>query len=301
MRLAATAVLALLLLAVAAEAQPAVVASGSYPEGLLWHNGRMMFTEMGADRVNIIESGAAREFWRSAGCGPTSIAPFGANGYLVNCHHGREVVEVTAAGVTARRFRSANGVPIQNPNASVSDGQGGVFFSDSGQFSALAPSTGKVFHLTAAGVMTEVVGQLRYANGVNFDPATRTLYVSEHLARRVLALALDRRHQVSTRKVFADFSEHEATRQHSYPLGGPDGIALYPGYLAVAEYGESRVHVFDRDGRHRVTLKVSMPFVDTVAWDGAGNLYAGGSFQNTRAPFEGAVVRFPPSEWQRKP
>ena len=69
--------------------------------------------------------------------------------------------------------------------------------------------------------------------------------------------------------------------------------------LAVAEYGEGRVHLFDRDGQHRNTLKVSMPFVDTVAWDGAGNLYAGGAFQNTRPPFEGAVVRFPQSDWEK--
>jgi hypothetical protein len=71
--------------------------------------------------------------------------------------------------------------------------------------------------------------------------------------------------------------------------------------MAVAEYGEGRVHIFDRDGRHQTTLKVSMPFVDTVVWDDAGNLYAGGAFQNTRPPFEGAVVRFPQSDWGRKP
>jgi sugar lactone lactonase YvrE len=298
----AAACFALLLSASAAVAQqPAVVASGAYPEGLLWHNGRMLFTEMGADRVSVIESGSTREFWRSAGCGPTSIAPFGPNAFLVNCHLGREVVEVSAAGVTGRRFRAANGTPLQDPNASAGDGQGGVFFSDSGQFSTLAPSTGKVFHLSAMGVMTEVVGQLRYANGVNFDPDTRTLYVSEHLARRVLALTLDRRNQVSARRVFFDFSSHPATREHSYPLAGPDGIALRPGYLVVAEYGEGRVHVLDREGQHKVTLKVSMQFVDTVAWDGSGNLYAGGSFQNTRPPFEGAVVRFAPNDWQRAP
>ena len=64
--------------------------------------------------------------------------------------------------------------------------------------------------------------------------------------------------------------------------------------MAVAEYGEGRVHIFDRDGHHLNTLKVSMPFVDTVIWDDAGNLYAGGSFQNSRPPFEGAVVRFSP-------
>ena len=47
-------------------------------------------------------------------------------------------------------------------------------------------------------------------------------------------------------------------------------------------------------GKHLNTLKVAMPFVDTVGLDDAGNLYAGGAFQNTRPPFEGAVVRFAP-------
>jgi gluconolactonase len=297
-----TLALAALLLSGAAAAEPAVVASGSYPEGLLWHGGRMYFTEMGADQVTLIENGATRPFWRDPGCGPTSIAPFGPTGFLVNCHLGKMVVEVSATGVTGRRFRSAaGGAPIQDPNASVGDGEGGVFFSDSGVFSLQAPATGAVYHVTAMGVMTAVLGQIRYANGVNFDTASRTLYVSEHLGRRVLALTLDRRHQVTAKRVFADFAQHPATREHSYPLAGPDGIALYPGNVAIAEYGEGRVHLFDRDGRHVNTLKVEMPFVDTVAWDGAGQLYAGGSFQNTRPPFEGAVVRFAPAEWQRTP
>jgi hypothetical protein len=44
-----------------------------------------------------------------------------------------------------------------------------------------------------------------------------------------------------------------------------------------------------------------MPFVDTVVWDSAGNLYAGGAFQNIRPPYEGAVVKFAPSEWAKAP
>jgi gluconolactonase len=212
------------------------------------------------------------------------------------------MVEVSASGVTGRKFAaSRDGVPLQDPNASVSDGQGGAYFSDSGIFDPQAPSTGRVYHLSAMGVMTEVVGGIHYANGVNFDPASRTLYVSEHLSRRVLALTLDARQRVTARKVLIDFARTDATRQFTYPLAGPDGIALRPGLMAVAEYGEGRVHIFDRDGRYRNTLKVSMPFVDTVIWDDAGNLYAGGSFQNSRPPFEGAVVRFAPEEWERKP
>jgi len=283
-----------------AQAEPAVVASGSYPEGLLWHGGRMYFTEMGADRISIIENATTREFWRETGCGPTSIAPFGPSSFLVNCHLGQQVVEVSAAGVTGRRFRAAsNGVRLGDPNASAGDGQGGVYFSDSGVFSVRAPATGRVYHLSAMGVMTEVVSGIKYANGVAFDPAARTLYVSEHLARRILALTLDTRQRVTATRVFTDFSQHEATKAYSYPEAGPDGLILRPGLLVVAEYGEGRVHLFDRSGKHLHTLKVAMPFVDTVAFDGAGHLYAGGAFQNTRPPFEGAVVRFAPGEWQK--
>ncbi len=281
-----------------AAAEPVIVASGAYPEGLLWQGGRMYFTEMGADRVSIIGNGTTQQFWSDPGCGPTSIAPFGPNGFLINCHLGKHVVEISATGVTGRRFRNAGSVPIQDPNASVTDGQGGVFFSDSGIFSVSAPATGKVYHLTAMGVMSEVVGQIRYANGVAFDPGTRTLFVSEHLNRRILALTLDRSQRVTATRVFADFAKVPAARSHTYPEAGPDGIVLRPGVLVVAEYGEGRVHVFDRDGNHRKTLSVAMPFVDTVAFDGEGNLYAGGSFQNMRPPYEGAVVRFAPAEWQ---
>jgi sugar lactone lactonase YvrE len=291
--------LAFLLAAGAAAAEPVVVASGAYPEGLLWHGGRMYFTEMGADRVSLIEQGGKREFWRDPGCGPTSIAPFGPSGFLVNCHLGHAVVEVSGEGTTGRRFRNApNGVSVQDPNASIGDGQGGVFFSDSGIFDLRAPSTGRVYHLSAMGVITEIVGGLKYANGVNYDPATRTLYVAEHLARRVLSFTLDSRQRIAANRVLVEFAQVPAAKSYTYPLAGPDGIALRPGMLAVAEYGEGRVHLFDRTGRHLNTLKVPMAFVDTVQWDGGDNLYAGGAFQNTRPPFEGAVVRFAPAEWQ---
>src|ERR1700748_3531295 len=96
--------LALLLLALPVQAEPAVVASGSYPEGLLSYGGRIYFTEMGADRVTIIENGATREFWHLPGCGPTQIVRFGPSGFVVDCHLGRAMVEVSAEGATGRKF-----------------------------------------------------------------------------------------------------------------------------------------------------------------------------------------------------
>src|SRR5438477_12183297 len=163
-------------------AEPSVVASGAYPEGLLWQAGRLFFTRMGADRVSLIEKSGVRDFWRGDGCGPTSLAVFGPHSYLVTCHLGREVAEISDAGATLRRFPlDPAGRRLQDPNASHSDGQGGAFFTDSGVFSVTAPATGRVYHLAPLGNMTLVLDNVRYANGVVFDPDKRTLYVSEHL------------------------------------------------------------------------------------------------------------------------
>lgn len=265
----------------------------------MWHGGQVIFTEMGADRVTVIRGDGPREFWRDAGCGPTSIAPYGPSAFLVNCHLGKHVVEISAEGKIGRRFLTApNGEAFQAPNASVSDGQGGVFFSDSGIFSVNAPASGRVYHLAANGEMIEVINDLKYANGVAFDSISRTLYVSEHLARRIIALRLDTSHRVIASKLFVDFSQYSATRNFSYVLAGPDGIALRQDYLVVAEYGEGRIHLFDRAGNYLNTLKVAIPFVDTVVWDEEGNLYAGGAFSNIQPPYEGQVLRFEPAEWR---
>ncbi len=205
----------LLLAAPARRPSPPWSRPGAYPEGLMWHDGRIYFTEMGADRVIVIENGSTREFWRLPGCGPTQIVRFGPTGFVVDCHLGRAMVEVSAAGVTGRKFATnRDGQPLQNPNAAVSDGQGGAYFSDAGQFDLKAPATGRVYHLSADG-RDDRGGRrsIRYANGVNFDPASRTLYVSEHLARRVLALTLDSRQRVTARKVLIDFAQIPATRE----------------------------------------------------------------------------------------
>ena len=286
--------LALLLVASGAQAEPTAVASGAYPEGLMWHGGRIYFTEMGADRVTVIERGATREFWRMSGCGPTQIVPFGPTGFVVDCHLGRAMVEVSATGVTGRKFSTnRDGQPLQDPNAAVSDGQGGAYFSDAGIFDLNAPSTGRVYHLSAMGVMTEVVGQIHYANGVNFDPATRTLYVSEHLARRVLALTLDNSQRVTARRVLSIFAQLPATRQFSYSLAGPDGHRLAARRDGLGVWQRGGCMCSTRAGQHRST-RSRCSCRSSTRWPLGRRRpsFAGGAFQNTRPPFEGAVVRF---------
>ena len=78
--------------------------SASYPEGALWRDGKLFYTEMGADQVAHISGGPKRVFWRERGCGPTSLASYGA-GLLVLCHRGGELVALDAQGAARKRWR----------------------------------------------------------------------------------------------------------------------------------------------------------------------------------------------------
>jgi sugar lactone lactonase YvrE len=101
---------------------------------------------MGADRVTIIENGArassgacrAADRPRSCGLEPASwsivisAAPWSGLG----------------RGVVGHKFSTnKDGQPLQDPNAAVSDGRGGAYFTDADRFGLYTPSTGRVYHL----------------------------------------------------------------------------------------------------------------------------------------------------------
>ncbi|MGE0629734.1 MAG: fused MFS/spermidine synthase [Hyphomicrobiaceae bacterium] len=154
-----------------------------YPEGPIWQEDRLFYTEMGKDTVSIAGPSSVYPFWREPGCGPTAISVFGSEDYIVLCHIGRKLVRLSKDGRKLGEYLTgADKKPFQDPNDVTSDGAGGVFFSDSGAFKSDAPSTGRVYHLAPDGKVTLLVERLHYANGIAFDAGARLLYVSEHLA-----------------------------------------------------------------------------------------------------------------------
>ena len=295
---AAVAALALILTGTISTAAEQRLATGAYPEGLLWEKSRLLFNEMGADTVSQISGGKKSVFWSEPGCGPTSIAAFSKTSYLVTCHLTKQIVELSNSGALLRRLPAANDkVSLQSPNASISDGEGGVFFSDSGIFHSNAPATGRVYHVSADGRLHLVLDNIKYANGVAFDSKSRTLFVSEHLGRRILAVVLDAKMNALSRKVFYDFATTLQTSAYTYTEAGPDGLALGDNFLVVAEYGSSRVHVIARSGHYLRTIRVPMAFVTTVVMGDGGELYIGGPHRNDVPPFEGIVVKLEKGEW----
>ncbi|MDX2265475.1 MAG: SMP-30/gluconolactonase/LRE family protein [Hyphomicrobiales bacterium] len=242
-----------------------------YPEGVLVHRGVVYFAEMDADRIMASADGETfREAWREDGCGPTSLAPLAEARFLITCHMGGGLRLWDAAANATIRAPEPDAAPVMRGNDSVSDGAGGAFFSDSGEFAPDAARVGRVMHYSAAGYRTVASG-LAYANGVAYDAATDALYVSEHLGRRILRIAhpLD----ASRRKVetFWDYAQKPCAEAGAKRwLFGPDGLELRPGGgLFVAIYGGEAVYELDAAGGCAAVRRLPAVLVTSSAADEA--------------------------------
>lgn len=267
--------------------------AASYPEGPLIQGERLYFAEMGADRVSVVEDGAAQAFFMQRGCGPTAIASYGDDGYLVLCHLGRRAVAVTAEGEERRRWvADADGNALMGPNDASADGRGGVYFSDPGLFSRSTEPHGRVLHLAANGELRIVADTLWYPNGVYVDQALARLYVSEHLAGRVLRFEIGGDGSLGPSATFVRLAEAERSTRYDTPYAetGPDGLEIGPkGELYVAVYGEGRVLRFARNGTYRGAIELPTRYATNIAFSGDGRAVTTGSFTNVDPPFPGEV------------
>lgn len=269
--------------------------AAKYPEGPLWQGDKLYIAEMGVDTVFVHQQGRKSVFWKSDGCGPTSVAPYG-DGLLVLCHIGRAVVAVNAAGVELRRWRATDaGMRLRDPNDSYADGRGGVYFSDPGLFSIATRPHGAVMHLGADGALRRVAENLHYPNGVFVDGREKALYVDEHMRRRVLRYPILEDGSLGAQEVFADINA--LTRKvGDYAEAGPDGIERGPdGDLYVCLYGEGRVLRLSPQGALVASIALPTPYLTNIAFGPDGAAYLTGSYDNDTPPFPGAVMRLPAS------
>jgi gluconolactonase len=284
--------LPLLLALAATSAAAAELAKADYPEGPLWHEGRLYYGEMMRDRVMASDLRSVSLFWQMPGCGPVSIAPYRGDELLVLCHLSHNLVRLSRAGVLLGIIeRDADGRPFVLPNDSCADGQGGVFFTASGEFSVTAPATGAVLHLDREGGLHRRAEGIHYANGIAVDGAHRRLLVSEHLGRRVLAFALQADGSLARPSVFFDLAKLPPPSTGLDPLAGPDGLELDgEGRLFVAEYGAGRIHLVGADGALIGTLDGLMRYVTDLALLPGGRAAITQARLNNVPPYAGDVV-----------
>ena len=281
----------LLALVLAAPASAAELAAADYPEGPLWHDGRLYYGEMSRDRVMVSDLGTVAVFWQLPGCGPVSIAPYRARELLVLCHLSHNLARLSLEGALIDLIdRDAEGRPFVHPNDSSADGLGGVYLTATGEFSLAAPATGAVLHHEAGGALRRLAQGIRYANGIAVDRARRRVLVSEHLNRRILAFPLHDDGSLGAPAPFFDLAAL-APVAGSDPLAGPDGLELdAEGRLYVAEYGAGRIHRIAADGRWQGSLGGLLRYVTDLALLPGDRAAITGARVNDRPPFPGAVV-----------
>jgi len=176
------------------------------------------------------------------------------------------------------------------PNDATVDRRGQLYFTSSGVFSLSAPSQGAVYFVDLQDQPHRVAEGLRYANGIRIDEKRSRLYVSEHLARRVLVMSVAGPGEVGAPSVFFDLASLPPAAV-AYPLAGPDGILLDDqGRLYVAEYGAGRVMLISSEGKLQRLIPVPMQFVTNFAALPAGRIVVVGAFQNDQPPMPGLVT-----------
>jgi gluconolactonase len=282
-------------------AMDAINANACYPEGPLWHRDCLWYVEYAAHRIVRWNGHSNEIFWQEPGSGPCALAAWGDD-LLLCAFDGNALLRIGADGSTRTRWdRDIDGDRFVGPNDLTPDGQGGFFFTASGRFDVEAPIEGAVMHFDPRGQIRCLVDGLHFANGIAFDPARRRLYVSEHLAQRILMFDVLAFARLGTRRVFSQLARsapHEFDRE-AY-VGG-DGMELdADGRLHVAHFGTGRLLRFEPDGGLAGNIDLPMRYPTNLAFGPAAQgraptIYVTAVDDPWHAPYAGAVFHLEPA------
>ena len=266
--------------------------AGFYPEGPVWIGGELYWAEMQADAVFRLDGAEKKPFLGGLSCGPTAIARYQETDFIVLCHLDAKLLHVSPDGtVLAEIAEASDGTALRNPNDASSDGQGGVWFTDPGRFSAHAGPEGRLYHLAPDGTLTLHADGLAYGNGVHVDTAGKRLLLSEHLARKVWSYPLDGS-GLGERTLVIDLDALPIPKPR-YPEAGPDGLEIGPdGTLWVAEYGTKRLLGWQAERGLVAALEVDAPYITNIAFSGDGKAVITGSYTNHEPTNRGGIWLF---------
>jgi sugar lactone lactonase YvrE len=266
----------------------------TYAEGLLIHDGQIYVADIIREQIIIYDTVnfQRQHVIQLSSCGPTSIAPFQTDKVLVTCHMAAYLHVMSPSGdFKGDIMRTIGDRPIPWPNDSTSDGEGGVFLTSSGVFDTNAPATGAVMHVSSAAQVKVMVEKLHYANGITYDPKTRELFVTEHLANRIFVFVLDELFGIRERRVFFDLNGLPEPNVPPFPEMGPDNLHFRAnGDLIVPNYGAGRFLIISRSGQLKQIVAVPCQFI-TDAAELDGDILFTGAFDVRTRDLKGVLGR----------
>jgi sugar lactone lactonase YvrE len=198
--------------------EPRVLLDGlAMPESPRWRNGRLWFSNWGADEIVAVDLDGNSEV---VDRGPAGL------GWAVNwlpdgrvLMTGNELIRVEPDGSRVRHADLSHISPYGWSEITV-DGRGSVYvntinfdFTDFNDVLTSGKAPGKIALVTPDGEAREVAREIAFPNGMVVTPDNKTLIVAESFAARLTAFDIAEDGTLSNRRVWADGV-------------GPDGICL---------------------------------------------------------------------------
>jgi gluconolactonase len=238
-------------------AESDIVVDGlNFPEAPYWStiDNRLYFLEWGGDTIWTMQDGQAELLLElEPGDGPSGIFQDQAGNLWVTLYSSLKVVQMTPAGEILQTFDNFNGEPFRGPNDLVIDAQGGVYFTDSGNFEedwTEGRAVGAVYYINPEGELLQVDSALVYPNGIFLSLDGQTLYVDEHRQNRILSYGVNPDGTLSDPAVFFEPDDNYlGEAEFSYELGTDGMWRDSQGNLWVAHYGGGKVLVLSPEGQ----------------------------------------------------
>ncbi len=243
--------------------------SASYPEGPLWVGERLLYAEMGADKVVEWRAGQRRDFWQEPGCGPTAISLFRDAQFIVLCHLSGRLVHLDATGrkIGANTWRRPTASSCATPTTATPTARAACSSPTPASSPRARPPPARSSISPPTARCARLVDGFYYANGIAVDFARKRLLVSEHLARKVWQFDLNDDLNLANRprRLFLDVGKYLTDAEIDYAETGPDGIEVdRDGTVFVPVYGAGRILAVAPDGTVS-KLAVPMKFVTNIA------------------------------------
>ncbi|MGA2191121.1 MAG: SMP-30/gluconolactonase/LRE family protein [Steroidobacteraceae bacterium] len=192
----------------------------SYPEGPVWHDGKLYYVEYGRNAVTVWDGRTNQRFWSQPGCGQSAVVTTIRRDFLTTCFDNGTIGRFDAMGRTLPAYaHDKDGNTFAGPNDFAPDGAGGIYFTASGDMTHGPVTDGKVFYIAPDETITLRATDLRNANGIAVSKDGKTLYVVETDANRLLQFDIAADGSLSGRRVFVNLDELTGHRVHIWPDG----------------------------------------------------------------------------------